>query len=191
MKRIYCFLLAMSLMLGAMAQEHLTFKGVPINGTLKSYTDAMVKAGFHYEGTQDGISMLSGDFAGYKDCVILVSTLDNCDVVSRIAVIFPEKETWTSVLGDYEQLKTMLTEKYGTPSESRERFDDHVGGSNISYLYALHQDRYVWYTLFSTELGDIELSIVPGAKYDEACVRLVYQDKKNHEKVRQSAMDDL
>lgn len=40
------------------AQQHLSFKGVPINGTMKSYTDAMVKAGFHYEITQDGTTAL-------------------------------------------------------------------------------------------------------------------------------------
>lgn len=57
---------------------------MPINGTLNEYTDAMVKAGFHYEGTQDGISLLTGDFAGHKGCIIGVSTLKNCDVVSHV-----------------------------------------------------------------------------------------------------------
>ena len=121
MKKHLSLLLACLLFAGTIfAQQHLSFKGVPINGTLKEYTDAMVKAGFHYEGTQDGVSILSGDFAGYKNCIVGVSTLKNCDVVSRIAVLFPNKDTWSSVLNDYETLKSMLTQKYGYPSDSKE-----------------------------------------------------------------------
>lgn len=174
------------------AQQHLSFKGVPINGTLKSYTDEMVKAGFHYEGTQDGIAILSGDFAGYKGCGIGVATLKNCDVVSHIAVLFPDKDTWSAVLSDYEHLKAMLTEKYGTPSDSKEKFTGYVGDyDNSLVMYALKDGEYVWYTTFTTELGDIELSIMAGSKSRTACVRLSYYDKANSEKVRSAAMEDL
>lgn len=74
--------------------DHLTFKGVPIDGTLKEYIAAMKKAGFNYKGTtNDGSAILTGDFAGYKNCSIEVSTLNNCDVVNRITVIFSDKNT--------------------------------------------------------------------------------------------------
>lgn len=174
------------------AQQHLSFKGVPIDGTLKSYTDAMVKAGFHYEGTQDGTALLTGDFAGYKGCVVGVSTLKNCDVVSRIAVLFPNKDTWSAVLADYEHLKAMLTEKYGTPSDLQEKFTGYVGDNhNGLIMHALKADQYMWYTTFTTELGDIELAIMSGTEYNTAMVRLSYYDKANSEKVRSAAMDDL
>lgn len=183
-----CFIFAGNLF----AQQHLSFKGVPINGTLKEYTDAMVKAGFHYELTQNGVSLLTGDFAGYKNCTIGVSTLKNCDVVSHIAVIFPNKETWSAVLNDYETLKSMLTQKYGYPSDSKEKFSDYTGNyDNYFVMQAIKEDKYEWYTVFSTELGDIELSIIEGTKYHTAAVRLSYYDKANSDKVRQSAMDDL
>lgn len=185
---IICIIIAFS----TFAQQHLSFKGVPINGTLKEYTDAMVKAGFHYELTQDGIALLTGDFAGYKGCTIGVSTLKNCDVVSQIAVIFPNKETWSAVLNDYENLKSMLTQKYGHPSDSKEEFTDYIGKyDNYFVMEAIKGDKYVWYTTFSTELGDIELSIIEGTKYHTAAIRLSYYDKANSEKVRSAAMDDL
>lgn len=193
MKRIFTLLTLIVMLYSTSAQDqHLSFKGVPINGTLKEYTDAMVKAGFHYEGTQDGVSVLSGDFAGHKGCIIGVSTLKNCDVVSHIAVIFPNKETWSAVLNDYETLKSMLTEKYGHPSDSKEKFTDYVGDYNNGLVMsALKNDKYEWYTTFSTELGNIELSIIEGTKFYTAAVRLSYYDKANSDKVRKSAMDDL
>ena len=193
MKKHLTILLACLLFAGTtFAQQHLSFKGVPIDGTLKAYTDAMVKAGFHYEGTQDGISLLTGDFAGYKNCIVGVSTLKNCDVVNRIAVLFPDRDTWSSLLGDYEHLKEMLTEKYGTPTDSKEKFTRYVGDDeNGLIMLAIKDGEYVWYTTFTTELGEIELSLVEGTKYQTAKVRLLYSDKANSDKVRKAAMDDL
>lgn len=193
MKKHLTFLLACILFAGTtFAQQHLSFKGVPIDGTLKTYTDAMVKAGFHYEGTQDGISLLTGDFAGYKNCIVGVSTLKNCDVVNRIAVLFPDRNTWSSLLSDYEHLKEMLTEKYGAPTDSKEKFTGYVeNDDNSLIMLAIKEGEYVWYTIFTTELGEIELTFVEGADYLTGKVRLSYYDKVNSDKVRKAAIDDL
>lgn len=186
---LVCFL-----MMGSMIaqEEHLSFKGVPINGTLKEYTAAMVKAGFKSEGTQDGLSLLSGDFAGFKNCIVGVSTLKNCDVVNRIAVLFPDKETWSSLMGDYEHLKSMLTTKYGEPEACREYFTGYAGNTDSDGLKmsALRNEELEWFTVFSTDLGDIELTVVSGS-YGKGMVKLSYFDKKNTETVTQSALDDL
>ena len=173
-------------------EEHLSFKGVPINGTLKQYTAAMVKAGFKSEGTQDGLSLLSGDFAGFKGCIVGVSTLTNCDVVNRIVVLFPEKDTWSSLMGDYEHLKSLLTTKYGEPDVVQEYFTGYAGrtDSDAIKMSALHSEELEWYTIFKTELGNIELSVV-SASYGKGMVRLGYYNKKNTETVTQSALDDL
>ena len=176
----------------AQSQQHLSFKGVPIDGTLKEYTSSMKKAGFHFEGTKDGISILSGDFAGFKNCIIGVSTLNNYDIVSHITVLFPERDKWSSLLEDYEQLKMMLTKKYGDPDSTIEEFTEYVDDfDNGLIMLALRDGEYEWYTLFSTELGDIELSLVEGTSYLTGMVRLSYYDKINSEKVLNSAIDDL
>lgn len=192
MKKALATLICLIMIGGIMAQEkHLSFKGVPIDGTLKQYTAAMVKAGFKSEGTQDGLSLLSGDFAGFKGCIVGVSTISNCDVVNRIAVLFPEKDTWSALMGDYEHLKDLLTEKYGEPEMVRERFTKYHGNDNDLKMYAVNDDEIEWFTVFSTDLGDIELTLVGGTFGHQARVRLSYYDRANSETVRQSAIDDL
>lgn len=193
MRRFFTLLVLTIMLYDAGAQnQHLSFKGVPIDGTLKAYTDAMIKAGFHYEGTYDGVAALSGDFAGHKGCTIGVYTLKNLDVVSFISVLFPDQETWTSLKSEYETLKSMLTEKYGEPEESKERFTTYVGDyTNGLVMHALKEEKYEWYTSFSTELGTIKLTISEGEKYSTGRVVLIYMDKANAEKVRSAAMDDL
>lgn len=192
MKKLLVTLACLSIMGGIMAQEHLSFKGVPIDGTLKQYTAAMVKAGFKSEGTtSSGIAVLSGDFAGYKNCIVAVSTLSNCDIVNRISVLFPEKDTWATLLYDYENLKSLLTEKYGEPDYNVERFTNYHGNDSRLKMYAVNAREIEWLTVYDTELGDIELTLVGGTYSHQARVRLSYTDKANSETVKQNALDDL
>lgn len=104
------------------SNNHLKFKGVPIDGTLKEFVSRMKRNGFKSLGSEDGVEVLQGDFAAYKECIVYVSTLDNKDLVSRISVVFPKQETWEYLYGDYKNLKGLLTEKYGQPSEITEKF---------------------------------------------------------------------
>lgn len=80
----------------AMEQStHLKFKGVPIDGSLAQFLSRMQSKGFEVtSGRQDEIHRLEGDFAGFKQCEVYVSTLDNQDLVSRITVCFPTQDQW-------------------------------------------------------------------------------------------------
>ena len=66
--------------------EHLTFKGIAIDGTLTDYVSKMKQNGFMHQSTNDGIAVLNGDFAGYKDCLISVYTIKQKDFVNKIVV---------------------------------------------------------------------------------------------------------
>ena len=56
------------------SSDHLLFKGVPIDGTLNEYVSKMKQNGFTLTGTENGIAMLTGDFAAYKNCIVGVGT---------------------------------------------------------------------------------------------------------------------
>ena len=76
MKKIFLFLTVMLMSLTTFAQTespHLSFKGVPIDGTLNDYVQKMKQKGFTYLGTEDGIALLKGDFAAYKGCTVGVN----------------------------------------------------------------------------------------------------------------------
>lgn len=191
------FLFIISLLLSSVSlsaqteSEHLTFKGVPIDGTLNEYVTKMEKAGFSYLGQDDGTAMLQGDFAGYKNCIIGVSTLKAVNVVSTIGVIFPFCEDWSSLERNYDGLKSMLTKKYGEPAEVTEEFQGIVQPrSNNDKIFELSMDRCTWFSTFETPKGTIQLSMQKG-EYKKHFVLLKYYDKINTDKVTSSAMDDL
>lgn len=185
------FLLMSFTLTFSQSYEHLKFKGVPIDGTLSEYVLKMKQAGFQLVGTDDGVALLEGEFAGYRGCLIGVSTLKSVNVVNTIGVVFPAREDWSSLEGDYEHLKSMLTEKYGEPSDVVEKFQGYGNPQTDQEKWInLITDNCSWYTIFETKNGDIQLSLEKG-DYGEYFVLLKYFDRINTEVVRSAAMEDL
>jgi len=172
------------------SSAHLTFKGVPIDGTLHEYVVKMEKNGFTHIGTEDGVAMLKGDFASYKNCMVGVATLKQKDLVSTIKVIFPEYDTWSYLSSNYFSLKEMLTEKYGEPSDCVEKFDGFEPSDDASKMYAVEFDKCKYYTTFETEKGSIQLSIDHDG-VSSCFVMLAYYDKINGDIIRAKAMEEL
>ncbi len=192
MKHLVLIILA-ALSVAAYAQsEHLTFKGVPIDGTLAEYTEKMQEKGFEYLYSDNGVTILQGDFAGYKNCQIGVSTLDNMDLVSTIAVIFQSYESWSLLHNNYTNLKEMLSQKYGKPTIVVEEFQSSYPIRNDrERMLQVILDKCKYYSIFEIDLGFIELSINKSNNYGEGLVILKYQDKVNSIETRAAAMDDL
>ncbi len=191
MKKLLFVVIFQCVSLFANAQGHLSFKGVPIDGSLNEYVNKMKQAGFVHLGTQDGTAILSGDFAGFKNCTIGVSALKSTNLVNTIVVVFPDSDSWSTLEGSYNALKDMLTQKYGAPAEDVAEFQGYSKPRDDNdKLHELRMDRCVWYTTFRTNLGNIELSL--GHQSVRSCfVRLQYWDRTNTDAVRQQAMDDL
>lgn len=172
------------------SSPHLVFKGVPIDGSLREYTLKMQQSGFTHVVTKDGVAMLKGDFAAYKNCVVGVATLKDKDLVSKITVIFPECETWSTLSSNYYSLKEMLTEKYGEPAESEETFNGYEPDDDMSRIHAVKFDRCKYFVRYRTEKGDIKLSIEHNG-VTSCFVQLGYHDKINGGVIKAKAMDDL
>ncbi len=170
--------------------KHLTFKGVPINGTLAEFVTSMKKSGFVQKGTKEGIAILEGDFASYKNCIVGVSTLKNKDLVSKIAVMFPSLKTWSSLSTNYFHLKELLTEKYGKPSESVEKFQSYTPDDDGSKITQVELGACKYYTTFETEKGTIQLAIEHDGM-TSCFIKLAYFDKINSETIKKQALDDL
>jgi hypothetical protein len=171
------------------SSKHLSFKGVPINGTLAEYVSKMKKNGFTHKLTKDGIALLEGEFASYKNCSVGVSTLKQKDLVNKIVVLFPERNTWSSLSSNYFNLKDLLTEKYGTPSESVEEFSTSVDDDGSKMIQA-EIGACNYHTTYITDKGTIQLKI----EHDGALrcyISLAYFDKINGEVVKKQALDDL
>lgn len=173
------------------SSKHLSFKGVPLDGTLDQFVSKMKQSGFKLLSSGDNLAGLEGDFAGYKGCLVSVSTLKQKDLVSKIVVVFSERETWETLSGDYTNLKELLTEKYGKPSEVVEKFDSESSArDDQSRMFAVKVDQCKYYSIWSTDKGEIQLSI-DHRKFEKCFIKLTYLDKLNGDTMRKKALDDL
>ena len=84
----------------------LTFKGIPMTGTLTAFGNELVKAGFRSAGN----GTYTGDFAGYSGCKI---TPLGSDPVREVRVDFPVISDWDALEKAYDSLQADLTQKYG------------------------------------------------------------------------------
>jgi hypothetical protein len=185
--------LTISSFIYSQSSDHLEFKGVPLDGKLDEYVSKMIQEGFTVFGTENGIAVLHGDFAGYKGCTVGVSTLKQKDLVYKIGVIFPDKETWSTLSDNYFDLKEMLTEKYGKPTDVTEKFDVPSYSQprdDNDKMYKVKFDNCKYYSIWKTDKGEIELSI-EHESVNSCFVRLSYFDKINSNIIKAKAKRDL
>jgi hypothetical protein len=163
---------------------------VPIDGTLDEYVLKMKKSGFMHSGTQDGLAILKGDFASYKNCTVGVSTLKAKDLVNKIIVMLPNVDNWSALSSNYFNLKEMLTEKYGRPAESKEKFQPYKADDDVSKMIHVLLGNCKYYAIYKTDKGTIELSIEQ-IDYERSFVKLAYFDKINGAIINEKAKSDL
>ena len=122
----------------------LTFKGIPMTGTLSAFGNELVKAGFRSAGN----GTYTGDFAGYNGCKI---TPSGSNPVQEVRVDFPVISDWDTLEKAYDSLQASLTQKYGmeprTTANSNLAVYDLPNGT-IS-LDADVKDRSTWHVILT------------------------------------------
>jgi len=189
MKKIISIIALVLCTLAVSAQtNHMKFKGIPMEGTLQNFTNKLKLKGYTPMGIKDGVSLLNGEFAGYKDCQIY-AIADKSGMICKVAVIFPKMDRWSELESCYNKYKSMLTEKYGAPESCTEIFQNDYIDDDNRRMHELKMDRCKYITDFVCDEGDIKLEI---SHESFTCfVILSYFDKVNQDKLRKKIMDDL
>lgn len=195
MKRIFIALLFVFSCIGVMAQnanEHLKFMGIPINGTLESFTQKLVAKKIKSIQAAEGVGLFNGAFAGKNDCNIFVATVPNRNIVSKVVVCLPPRETWAWLESDYNEFKQMLTSKYGEPFQHSETFKAGTfTSSDYLKISALKEGKCEYYVGWKLNEGVILLEIISIESPSSCLVRLSYYDAINSKLEETSKQDDL
>lgn len=171
--------------------EHMTFKGVPIDGTLEDFCNHIAKRGFTITGMKPDIGFARGDFGGHRDCTVYINTSPGTGLVTSVGVIVPSCTSWAKLYGQYSTLRRNLTEKYGAPVSQNETFEGHrQPADDIERILEVRLGNCRYSCSFSSPLGIVDLSI-NHLGLEEACVLIVYTDRLNDQIAEQTAKDDL
>lgn len=182
MKRIIILITAILFATSVFAQEHMTFKGVEINGTPEELIQKLEEVGFSYlRTTEDGLGLLKGRFAGY-DAILYFQANVKGNVHTIAATYEDGLDTWAKLLERFNRFEEDLTKKYGEPIMVN-KYDGY------NEWRAIRDGEGQWSAAWSFEKGGIVLAInIIGHR---GVVAIGYTDYKNLEVDRQQAYDDL
>ena len=79
------------------AQEHLSFKGIPIEGSMTEFCQKLKTKGFTSLGRENNISLFTGDFTG-RNATIGVTATDDGKNVFAVVVLFDSSEEWKTLI---------------------------------------------------------------------------------------------
>ena len=102
------------------AQPHLSFKGIPITGSMTSFCQQLKTKGFTQISSDNNITTFVGDFTG-RQAYVAVGAADDGKNVHSVVVLFDPSEEWNTLVNTYDYYKEIYSRKYGNPAKSIEK----------------------------------------------------------------------
>lgn len=171
------------------ASEHLSFKGIPLEGSVYSFCQKLKAKGFMMVESDANVQVLSGPFTGNHAIVCVVSA-ENSDDVFSVVVLLDDSDRWDTLVETYNYYKDLYTEKYEKPSQCVETIPEYLMGSNSMLMYALKEGTIKYECVFNAPGGTIKISI--GTNGDNTGnIVIIYLDTLNISSKRQSDLDDI
>lgn len=171
------------------AQEHLTFKGVPIEGRMSAFCQKLKAKGYTQMGKDKNITLFTGDFTG-RQATIGVGASDDGNSVFSVVVLFNPSGEWNNLVSTYDYYKDLYTRKYGEPTVSKEN-NPSRSDSNTALMAEVHQGTVVYGSTWTVPGGDIQLSIEKSSGVYEGMVMIRYRDSQNVEAKIKSDLEDI
>ena len=172
-----------------MAQEHLSFKGIPIEGSMTAFCQKLKAKGFRSIGSENNLTLFTGDFTGRNATVGVTATDDGKDVFA-VVVLFDPSGEWNALINTYDYYKDLYTRKYGKPSISKEK-NPALSDSNTALMAEVHQGTVVYGSAWEVTGGDIQLSIEKSSGVYKGMVMIRYRDSQNVEAKIQNDLNDI
>ena len=195
MKRILtivAFIFSFMFVMAQTPNNHLTFKGIPITGTLENFAQKMEAKGFRKIDSDKTCVVFEGEFAGYSECEIYVIKVPNRNIVHKVAVAFPKESLWANLEKEYNQFKDMLTNKYGDPALQSETFKEGASTfNNHAKMASLKEGNCDYMAEWVADNGIIQVRIFSIPDTYDGYICLTYFDKINDALAKKAKEDDL
>ena len=169
--------------------EHLTFKGLPIDGSKQEFLEKLKRQGYSKAFNDDDI--LSGSFTG-RDCYIFVGATPITNTVWKVGILFKSTyDTWSSIKRAYDGLVDVYTKKYGTPLFDRKEFKSPYSEGDGHELYALKSDRCVYRTAFEYTKNGVDIGYVEISMTTNCQIMIAYEDSVNSDLLTKEKADEI
>ncbi len=186
MKKITLILILVLASLGSLiAQEqHMEFRGIPIDGNGDQFVAKLEKLGYTKKTTSGASYILNGQFAG-SACEVYVICTPVSKKVCKVVLYAPKIDNWYTLKDNYTKMKDQFTKKYGAPSVKYESFIKPYYEGDGYETQALKKKKCLYVSLWEISTGSIaiELSEYCQLKYtyeDGQNIKLLTQENSNN-----------
>ena len=175
MKKFFTLLAVMFLSYSLFAQEHLDFRGVPIDGQLTDFLSKMEAMGYSVASKDDNVVTMKGKFTN-RDAELFIIATPVTKVVWKVIVDFDKATSWESLKSSYFEYKNLYITKYGKPKNDFEYFKKPYYEGDGYELQALRKEKCTYATYFETPNGYVAVKLT-----SFECLRIAYEDNINSE----------
>ena len=164
--------------------EHLTFREIPIDGSIKNFAKQLEKQKFKIEDITDVDAVLTVRFTGE---LVKLLVKGRKETVGNVRVIFSERTNWIESKTKYNYVKKSLTEKYGEPKRVIEEFIEPFKDGSGDEIKALKEGKCKYRSDFVTNSKNGILTLEINA---DLSVSILYVDSANYKKLKEQAMKE-
>lgn len=183
MKRFILSIALVVLPLLGISQNHLTFMGVEIDGTMTSFVEKMKTKGFTFIERIDDVTIMKGTFTN-KPVDLYISQTPVTKKVSRVTVYYEKDETWSSIKYDYQKLVEAYKEKYTLDKEFHFFSKPYYEGDGYE-MQAVKLEKCHYVAFFKTESGSTIFVKISEFKQ----ITITYEDLLNTQLRKQESKD--
>ena len=158
--------------------RHLTYKGIPITGSVGHFHNELERKGFTaVKDDKDAVAYHKGIFASYRVKVTTLFTPLSSTIYGTYTYL-DEHGLWKEIQADFETFKYHLTEVYGKPSTLNEEFQGpYIKGDGYS-MKALSEGKVNFRGEWNLDNGTIRISVIQ-TNQGLGCLLIEYMDKEN------------
>ena len=135
-------------------EGHITFKGVPLNGSIEKVRAKIMNAGFDNDGES-----LTGQFAGLK-VKIYVGGNEELNHVYSVIVVSEQERSWESLKSKYLNVRELYMRKYGNPTTDSRTFCDPYYEGDGDELEATENQKCLYSSKFTVPGGEVSIFII-------------------------------
>ncbi len=190
MKKFIIIIIALLDVLTIVAQEHMEFKGIPMDGTSYYFANKLIGKGYSFDTNIKNTYILRGDFTG-ENAEIYVFGTKKTGTTWKVSVFFEGaySYSWKYLKIFYERYVNLYITKYGTPTQHNEFFSYPYQEGDGDELEAIQKGKCFYNTLFELKNGIISIRIM------ETGLTISYEDRINsiifEKEKEETILDDI
>ena len=189
MKKLLFLFAAILMTANVMAEGHMKFKGIEIDGTLPAFVSAMKQQKFNLIQQDADVAVMRGVFNGRKAYLYIYTTASSHKVYSAVVMFEESGDEWSTIWNLYSTYKDRLQTKYGFPTNQIE--ENRCSYSQDDPLFSIKQDKAEYKTIYEGDGGNVFVAIVNLSYPLGVQVSIGYLDAKNFALNEAEVIEDL